>query len=75
MSSGIRKLKRSVLKHELGTNDISDAYHQRYGYHTQKTKTEIEIEKAIEKQRRKQAHKKARLNRIKKLFGIGENKH
>lgn len=69
MSSGMRHLKRSVLKHELGTNNISDTYHKRYGYHTQMTKAERKVEKAAEKMILKYARKKARAKRIEKLFG------
>ena len=75
MSRGIRSLKRSVLKHELGTNSIRDTYHKKYGYHLQKTKQELKIEKAIEKNLLKMARKKARHNRIKRLFGISENRY
>ncbi len=66
--SGLRQLKRSVLKHELGTNSIGDAYHNRYGFHKQKTKMELKIEKAIERQKRREARKRARAKRIEKLF-------
>ena len=67
MSSGIRNLKRSVLKHELGTNDISNVYHQRYGYHTQKTKTEVKVENAIKKAKRKEARKRFKQRILSKL--------
>ena len=70
--SGLRQLKRSVMKHELGTNNISDTYHKKYGYHIQKTKAEIKAEKAAEKQLLKFARKKARAKRIQKLFAKGE---
>ena len=74
MSSGIRKLKRSVLKHELGINDISDAYHQRYGYHTQKTKTEVKVENAIKKAKRKAARKIFKQRILSKLREEGKIK-
>lgn len=39
----IRKFKREMLKKELGTNNISEEYHKRYGYKPNVTKQELKL--------------------------------
>lgn len=63
--SMIRKIKRDMLKTELGTNKISEEFHLRYGYKPNLKKTTIKDFCRWFKRKRKEAHKKARLKRKK----------
>lgn len=55
-----RKIKRNILKKQLGTNNISDAFHNEYGYTPNIKKISL-LEKArAEHKIRKLKHKKAR---------------
>lgn len=56
----IRKIKRHMLKQELGTNKISDEFHKRYGYKKNITKLELKLKERLLKAKRKSKHKKAR---------------
>ena len=62
----IRKIKRNILKKELGTNNISDAYHERYGYKPNITKQELKLKDRLKKALMKAIYKKSRLKKRKK---------
>ena len=64
--SMIRKIKRDMLKRELGTNNISEEFHLRYGYKPNKDKKVLKGFFRWLKKKRKNAHKKARLNKLKR---------
>ena len=59
----IRKIKRNILKKELGTNNISDAYHERYGYKPNITKQELKLKSRLKKALMKLAYKKSRIKK------------
>lgn len=56
----IRKFKRDMLKKELGTNDISKEFHNRYGYKPNITKQELKLKDRLKQKIRKLAHLKTR---------------
>lgn len=66
MASMVRKMKRNMLKNELGTNNISEEFHLRYGYKPNKDKKALKGFFRWLKKKRKNAHKKARLNKLKR---------
>ena len=70
MASMVRKIKRDMLKKELGTNKISEEFHLRYGYKPNRDKKVLKGFFRWLKKKRKNAHKKARLNKMK---GNNEN--
>ena len=59
----IRKIKRNILKKELGTNNISDAYHERYGYKPNITKQELKLKSRLKKALIKLVYKKSRIKK------------
>jgi hypothetical protein len=65
MSNGLRQIKRNKLKQEMGSNNINEEYHKRYGYTRNITKKELtlmeKIKKKIDKLKRKS--RKARKNK------------
>lgn len=64
--SMIRKYKRDMLKKELGTNDISEVFHMKYGEKPNIKKSVLKTFGRWLKKKRKEAHKKARMNRKEK---------
>lgn len=66
MSNILRKYKRNILKKELGTNEISDEFHNRFGYHQNITKQELKLKERLLRRLRKLAHKKSRKSKQKK---------
>lgn len=56
----IRKIKRNILKQEMGTNKINREWHRRYDYKPNVSKGELKLLKRLKKHLRKLAHKKAR---------------
>ena len=61
----IRKYKREMLKKELGTNDISEEFHRRYGSKPNITKQELKLAARLKARLRKLVHKRARKNKSK----------
>lgn len=61
--SMIRTIKRNKLKKELGTNNISDVFHLKYGHKPNIDKKIMKTFTRWFKKKRKEAHKKARMNR------------
>lgn len=59
----IRKFKREMLKRELGTNDINEEFHKRYGSKPNVSKNEIKLMDRLKRKLRKLAHKEARIKR------------
>lgn len=59
----IRKIKRNILKKELGTNNISDEYHKRYGYKPNITKQELKLKNRLKKALIKLVYKKSRVKK------------
>lgn len=60
-----RKIKRNILKKQLVTNNISDAFHNEYGYTPNIKKISLLEKERVEHKKRKLKHKKARLKRKK----------
>lgn len=58
-----RKIKRNILKKELGTNEINDAFHNKYGYKPNVEKQSLLLKLRTAKALRKLKHKKARKNK------------
>ena len=56
-----RKIKRKMLKNELGTNEISKEYHNRYGYKPNITELDLKLRARKERAKKKENYKKARL--------------
>lgn len=56
-----RKIKRKMLKNELGTNEISEEYHKRYGYKPNISKLDLKLKARKERAKKKENYKKARL--------------
>ena len=61
--SMIRKIKRNQLKNELGTNNISEEFHKRYGEKPNADKGKVKLLDRLKRKLRKLAHKKARERR------------
>lgn len=61
--STIRKIKRNQLKKELGTNNIADEFHKRYGEKPNVNKGKVKLLERLKRKLRKLAHKKARERR------------
>lgn len=53
----IRKFKRMMLKKELGTNEIQEEFHKRYGHKPNITKLDIKLKTRKEKTKRKARRK------------------
>ena len=68
MASMVRKMKRNMLKNELGNNNISEEFHLRYGYKPNKDKKVLKGFFRWLKKKSKNAHKKARLKRKEKML-------
>lgn len=62
----IRKYKRDMLKKELGTNDISEEFHRRYGNKPNITKQELKLADRLKKKLKKLIHKKTRSKKYEK---------
>lgn len=56
----IRKFKREMLKKELGTNNISEEFHNRYGNKPNVNKNDLKLAERLRRKLKKLAHKKAR---------------
>lgn len=59
-----RKIKRNILKNELGTNEISEEYHKRYGYKPNISKLDLKLKARKERAKKKENYKKARQREI-----------
>lgn len=59
----IRKIRRNILKKEMGTNNINSEWHKRYGYKPNVSKGELKLLERIKKGLRKLAHKKSRIKK------------
>lgn len=68
----IRKFKRIMLKKELGSNDISEEFHKRYGYKPNITKQELKLKHRLKRKLKKLFHLKVRQKRKR---GNNENNH
>jgi len=55
-----RKFKREQLKKELGTNNIAEEFHKRYGYKPNKSKLDIKLELRKQHKKRKERRKKSK---------------
>lgn len=62
----IRKYKRDMLKKELGTNDISEEFHRRYGSKPNVTKQELKLADRLKKRLKKLIYKKSRAKKYEK---------
>ena len=60
----LRKLKREMLKRELGTNNISEEFHKRYGYTPNVNKNKMKLLERLKKKLRKIGFKRARRNKL-----------
>lgn len=61
--SMLRKYKRDIIRHEIGSNDIKERFHREYGYRPIVTEQTKKSFLRWFKKKRKQAHLKARLKR------------
>lgn len=65
MSSFERKTRRNILRKELGSNNISEEYHKRYGHYPQKSKSDLKVIERLKKRLRKLSWLKSRAKRKK----------